>query len=304
MLKVVVWGSIIDFDKYSRSFELEILKGNMSIEALIINEEGLFSYVDGVPVFPAEYLLQGNYDYIVNLNVGANLQISKDILKLLQISNDKIISGKVFTLPYFDLQKWHEVKISKVSIMANQCWGGYAYNTLGLEFLSPCINMWFENDGFYNMLSNLKEYMTYEPELKCEQMEPVLNRLYSVVCLGDVEIHMNHYTSFESAKEAWIRRRQRVNYDNIFVHAILGDEKSIESFNKLSYKNKIGFTMLQCDEPGVYSFSNEERTYIKEKYDGNVGNFLNHIVMNPSDECKRFDLLSMLNGDNSFVRGI
>jgi uncharacterized protein (DUF1919 family) len=34
---------------------------------------------------------------------------------------------------------------------------------------------------------------------------------------GDIEIHFLHYKSNEEAAEKWYRRRQRINYDNLFI---------------------------------------------------------------------------------------
>ena len=241
-------------------------------------------------------------DYIINLNKGENGDISYNILNLLKVEMRRVIPRKIFTLPYFNLQRWLTLKQQEISIFANQCWGGYASNTLGLQFLSPTVNMWFGEDNFFKMLGSLEYYMTLDPVLKGEQMEPVLKRLYPVVNIGDVEIHMNHYISFQEAYDAWNRRKQRINYDNIFVHAILSSESDIDAFRKIPFERKIGFTRIECNIPNIYSFNEREKEVIEIKYDGNVGNFLNHIAMNPSDECRRFDLLKLLLGEENFTR--
>lgn len=302
MVNVVIWGSILDYDIYKPFFELEIYKGNMQVVGLLLNEEKICSSVDGIAVVPVEFLLIGEYDYIINLNSDENEDILHNILRLLKVDIRRVIPKRIFTLPYFDLQRWLTLNQQKVSIFANQCWGGYASNTLGLQFLSPTVNMWFGANNFFKMLGSLEYYMNLDPTLKSEKMDPVRNRLYPVVRIGDVEIHMNHYNSFQEAYDAWNRRKQRINYDNVFIHAMLLSEEDIDAFQRIPFERKIGFTIIKCDIPNVYTFSEYEKAIIEMKYDGNVGNYLNHVATTPSDECSRFDLLKMLLGEKDFIR--
>lgn len=40
------------------------------------------------------------------------------------------------------------------SIIASQCTGGFIYHWLGLQFKSPFINLWLDNESFVTMLEN------------------------------------------------------------------------------------------------------------------------------------------------------
>ena len=46
------------------------------------------------------------------------------------------------------------LKNKKPSIIASQCTGGFIYHWLGLQFRSPFINLWLDNESFVTMLEN------------------------------------------------------------------------------------------------------------------------------------------------------
>ena len=63
--------------------------------------------------------------------------------------------------------------------------------------------------------------------------------------VGDVEIRFNHYKTFEEAAAKWEERKQRINWDNLFVIGIDGDDctyDSIRRFDALPFENKVIFT--------------------------------------------------------------
>jgi uncharacterized protein (DUF1919 family) len=63
--------------------------------------------------------------------------------------------------------------------------------------------------------------------------------------LGDVEIRFNHYKTFEEAQQCWNRRKERINWDNLFLMGIDGDDCTYESlrrFDALPYPNKVILT--------------------------------------------------------------
>lgn len=156
--KVLLWGFRTEYDYYRKYFEVELLKGNMHIVAVILNEFHLFQKIDGIDVVGMERIHSLEYDYIINMNQTASAEVTR-ILQLLQIPQENVIPARVFTLPYFDLQRWVQVKESKISIISSHYWGGFAYNSLGLPFRSPLINMFFDNKDFFKMLEDIKGYM-------------------------------------------------------------------------------------------------------------------------------------------------
>lgn len=123
MRKVILWGSRQEYDLYRRAFEVEQLKSNMRIMAIVLNEGRVARYIDGVEVIAIEELLVRDYDYLIDMN-KADSQTIRRILDLLDIPLEKVIPARAFALPFFDLERYIEVRESRVSIISNHCWGG------------------------------------------------------------------------------------------------------------------------------------------------------------------------------------
>lgn len=62
-------------------------------------------------------------------------------------------------MPSFGLDRYIKVKESRGSIIANCCWGGYTYHSLGMQFLSPYINKYVEAEDFIRLLNDFDYYM-------------------------------------------------------------------------------------------------------------------------------------------------
>ena len=69
--------------------------------------------------------------------------------------------------------------------------------------------------------------------------------------LPSIGLIFTHYPSLENAREAWYRRRERVNYDNLFFILDCCTETDAElqdAFERLPYENKLIFTRLEDPE--------------------------------------------------------
>ncbi len=299
--KVIVWGFGAEYDRFSKWLEPEVRKGNMKIEAILLNEENLLRSLDGIEVIGVEELLVREYDYLINMN-QTDPALVANILNMLKIPSWKVIPIKVFGLPCFDLKRWMKVKESRISIISHNCWGGYTYNSLGMEFLSPFINMFMEPKDYFRLLNHFDFYMKLPLHYIREGYEPVLKRNYPVAGLEDVTLYFNHYTDFESASVMWEKRKERLNYENLFIEAIIDTKEELEDFLSLPYKNKIGFSTIPCREEQVIYFPILKNGYAQNKYDGNTWNFFNHMAMAGSDECRQYDILKLLNGEKDYMR--
>lgn len=118
------------------------------------------------------------------------------------------------------------------SIISCNCIGGMIYHDLKMKFLSPTINLFIDTPDFIKMCLNLKDYMEKE-------LVDANNKDYPIGILGDIKIHFLHYKSFEEAKESWDKRKERINYEKIFV--IISDrdnfsENLLDSIDKIPYK--------------------------------------------------------------------
>lgn len=142
--------------------------------------------------------------------------------------------------------KRRRLKNSNPTIIASNCNGGIIYHDLGLKFNSPTINLSIDTDDFIKLVSNLKYYLEQEIyEIKDEN--------YDFPCgiLEDIKIRFNHYKTFEEAVDKWNERKKRINWDNIFIMAIDGDNAtydSLKNFEELPYENKVIFTHKKYPE--------------------------------------------------------
>lgn len=105
------------------------------------------------------------------------------------------------------------------TLIAQNCIGGVIYSDLGLEFKSPTINMFIEDENFVKLVGNLEYYMSIPatPVTDC-YIDPIANQIrYPKIAIGDIEICCLHYKNCDEAIAAWEKRRKRVNLNNVYV---------------------------------------------------------------------------------------
>ncbi|MGI5867991.1 MAG: DUF1919 domain-containing protein [Kiritimatiellia bacterium] len=125
-----------------------------------------------------------------------------------------------------------------VSILSNNCLGGLICHDVGIKFDTPTVNLWMTCDDFIGFMENLPEM------LKEEVVEiPQEASLFPVGQLaGRITLNFTHYRSFVDAKDAWNRRRIRVDFNRIVVvmadNSDLSDE-AIRRFKQLPYPKKM-----------------------------------------------------------------
>ena len=126
------------------------------------------------------------------------------------------------------------------SIIASNCIGTFIYYDMKLQFRSPTINLSFDMNDYVRFLENLHWYLN-------QPLLPYEDARFDYPCgmLGDVEIRFNHYKTFDEAKEKWETRKQRIDWNNLFVVGIDGDNctyDTLQRFDALPYPNKVIFT--------------------------------------------------------------
>ena len=135
-----------------------------------------------------------------------------------------------------------------ITFISQNCIGGVLYHDLGLQFLSPMINTFIPEPGFVKLVLNLRHYMEQELVVRWHET-------YPVGMLEDVEIHFMHYETCKDAKEAWNRRKQRINWDKIFV---IGtdrdgfDETVYELWKQVKYPKILFTAHPEFTEDAVY----------------------------------------------------
>lgn len=99
----------------------------------------------------------------------------------------------------------------RVSLFCNNCLGGRVLHDLGLRFNSPTVNFSFAPSDLVEMLSNLPYWLAQPLEDVTSAGDPWPTGLLG----GRIKIYFIHYSSFESARDAWLRRVARVDYRHI-----------------------------------------------------------------------------------------
>ncbi len=132
------------------------------------------------------------------------------------------------------------------TIIASNCNGGILCHDLGLPFLSPTVNLSFDMNDFVKMLENLPYYMA-------QPVRPYEDPRFDYPCgmIGDIEIRFNHYKTFDEAAAKWDQRKQRIDWDNLFILGIDGDGctgQTLERFDALPYERKVLFTHIPHPE--------------------------------------------------------
>lgn len=168
------------------------------------------------------------------------------------------------------------LKNKNFSVIASNCNGGVIMSDLGVKFRTPTVNVGFKPGDFLLFLSDIEGYLNCElKEFKDE------TKTYPVGDLNGIKLYFVHYDSFDEAYEKWQRRKDRINYDNLFI--IFTDRdgctyEHIKQFDMLPYKNKVIFTNKHYPEfKSAYyieGFEEEESVGVLTNYIGN--------------SCKRF----------------
>lgn len=161
-------------------------------------------------------------------------------------NSDGTIMGKIRNRLNTMIRPWiNKLNLKKLnnhdfSLIASNCNGGFILHDLGMRFNSPFVNLWMKPNDYIKMLNNLKEYMSEELVFVEEEKQD-----YPVGLLRDVRVYFQHYKSNEEAKQKWNIRKERINYDNIFI--LFTDQEGctrfeLEQFDRLKFKNKVVFT--------------------------------------------------------------
>lgn len=311
MKKCLLWGMGQGYQNISTSIKLEILKNNICIVA-IVSKDTITDNYDGYKVINSEFIYDYEFDYIIITSDKFYDEIRKEIINK-GINENLIIKGSVFNIYNFDFGRYINLIEHPITILSEDCMGGYLYKYLGLKFSSPTINTLFDGDDYALFVSNFNEYIGKPLELYREgslrRNEYPIGIIYNSYRRG-VKINFVHCTEFKEAKEQWDRRVKRVHTDNIFIKwGIDASSKQRDTylniFDRLSSK-KICFYSDKTDIGGVVLL----RRFLVEWAWNTRGNerlqsiYYNDYVRDLWRLAKSIDILKMLNGEKDYLREV
>lgn len=193
-------------------------------------------------------------------------------LRLKVLKYDRKILGNV-----------HQRALNKkgFTIISNNCWGGEVYEYYNLQKQSPTVGLFIMAEDYIRFISNLDAYLS--SELAFVEPEESKWRDYwenrasrfgtypigrlSLEDIGEaIEVFFLHYHSKEDAREKWLRRCERINWDKLIIK--FNDqngctEEHIQGFLKQNYKHMAFFT---CKNWGNLSkqMMTDDRIFYKE----------------------------------------
>lgn len=161
----------------------------------------------------------------------------------------KLIYPVVRTIRY--LIYYNCFKKRHFTIISNNCWGGTIYKRFGLKYQTPFVGLFLFAPDYLKLLKNLDHYLGCELSFARRskyEMELIKNGTldkYPIGLLDDIELHFIHYKSEYEAKQKWLRRLNRINWDSLYVEFSDRDlctESLLEEFDKLPFEHKVCFT--------------------------------------------------------------
>lgn len=158
----------------------------------------------------------------------------------------------------FYMKKTNKIRRKKIingdfTIISNNCWGGFVYQSYNLKYKTPTLGMFFIASDYLKFISNLDYYFSIE---KFEEVRPTDSKWYNqlkhkdnfgkypIAKLDDIELHLLHYKTVEEANRKWNERKKRINKNRIiykFSEMNLCTSEEIEKFQALKLNNKICF---------------------------------------------------------------
>lgn len=291
---------------YNRIVNMLRLSNDIRIIGVITTEKPAYGTIDGFRRYSLESVDFSVSDYVII--AVENWKEIFSILKKRGLSNESIILGKVFTLPYFDFIEYIKMKKGHPSIISNSCLGGRVCKELGIEMLTPTINAaCFDDNNYIEFIDNIKNYVSediipYENN-RNDICRGTYNREFFIPkgILNSKIVWSFPHDDISYAVSNWNRRRERVNFDNMsFIMIAFSDEGAI-SFDALNLERKVCFYYKNLGLKSVIYTPEWNEVEIKRKYDYNYPMFVHRYATN-IEGLGRVNWLNFLNGNENILR--
>ena len=136
------------------------------------------------------------------------------------------------------------LKNKSVSIISNNCGGGFISQHFGLPYNSPTAGLFFDSEDYVKFAKNPKHYFESELVFINPQNSKYYDKYkptYPVAQCDDIEIFFMHYPTEQEAESKWKRRARRVDFNNCYVLLFENNSTKKEhllEFDKISLPHK------------------------------------------------------------------
>lgn len=184
------------------------------------------------------------------------------------------------------------------TIFSSDCLAGILYHDLNRKFLSPTINLWFEEKDFLKFCNFPQYYLSCDFYFLPETEKEVP---YPVGCLGEADrritIYFEHYQSKQACVKDWNKRKKRINWENLFV--VMSDlelsDEDIQKFYQIQAKRKIMFTWNpeRADGKEIFQINRHGKDHVRRYSNLNWNGFRDFELF--------FNYVKWLNMENDFM---
>lgn len=289
MYRILIWGTGHEYNRYFNCIRLLELKKQISIVGVTSNDRDITTSIDDYPFVKKNDVNSLDFDYCIV--AMADISPIFNEVENLGIEKSKLIPIRALSIPNIDFYEYIKLKNSHLTIFSPNCWGGVCYHRLGLEFLSPMINMFENRDDFNKLMINLDTYMSYPVEFVELKYADDIKREYPIGRLNDILLHFNHYYSFDQAVSCWERRKKRINKNNILIVSFTNSEKTLYEFENIPYKNKLIFTSLDVSTPSSHHINLDDL--------GRLGAPVNRTALGAKNIL---DIIAFCNHEDNYIR--
>lgn len=194
-----------------------------------------------------------DFDIIIVSGQDTSMKPVLEEAPSLGIDPSKIVLDRTVCIPGFTLEKYNRLRRSRLSILSRNCWGGLIYHAFGLQFLSPTVNLYTNEEDFIKLLEAPKSFLDEELRFYSFKFDEETKHDYPIMRLGALTLHMLHYDDAESARRQWEDRRLRINWYNLLVMTYTEDPAMLERFDRLPFAKKVCFVPFETEfDSGFY----------------------------------------------------
>jgi len=196
-----------------------------------------------------------------------------------------------------DVQK-RGADLQDFTILSSDCLAGVLYHDLNRKFLSPTINVWFEEKDFLKFCNSLDYYLSQEFSFLSDEEKDVP---YPVGCLGEggrrIFVWFEHYRSNEESAAAWEKRKKRINWENLYV--VMSDlnlsDEDLKDFYRIPAKRKILFTWdpKRADGKEIFRINRHGKDHVRRYSNLNLTGFRDFELF--------FDYVKWLKMEDDFI---